>query len=534
MLIKLCIVGTYFALLFWIGVWASRKIKDLKDYYVAGKQLNYWLVSFSSRATGESGWLLLGLTGMGFAVGLHAFWVVLGEVMGVTLCWVFLTQRFKVLSDRYDSITVTDYFATRLRDTGHIIRIVATLILVVFVTSYVSAQFVACGKAFKGFLGLSYTHGVLLGMAIVAFYTVAGGFVAVAWSDLVQGLLMLLGLIAVPIIAIIAAGGWGSTLTQIHQLDPSLLSIWGKHGWGWSSALSAAGLVAIGFGFLGSPQLFVRFIAVKDREELRRGSIVAVLFTVLANVGAVLAGMAGRALIAPGQALFSQKAVLLADKEMILPALSNTLFPTLLAGCLIAIVLAAIMSTADSLLVLVSSAVVRDTYQKIFKPELSTASLTKLSRYVTFGLCLVALLPTFQEKSFVFDLVLFAWTGLTSAFCPPLILSLFWARLTRAGTVAGMLSGLFLTIAWKLTPLSWFPGLLSWAKQHQFLTGTPIAAATLHHVVDHMLIAFFGSFLFTVVVSFVTRPPSEAEEDLAHARQEAIDLWSTTKHQDIP
>lgn len=525
-LIKMVVVLLYFGGLFWIGVLASRKIKDMKDFFVAGKQLNYWLVSFSSRATGESAWLLLGLTGMGFAVGMQALWVVLGEVIGVTLCWVFLTQRFKVLTDKYDSVTVTDYLSDRVRDTTHIIRILATIILVIFVTSYVSAQFAACGKAFKGFLGVPHMYGVLLGMVIVSFYTVAGGFFAVAWSDLVQGLLMLFGLLLIPIVAISYAGGWSTMLNTVHSMNPAYLSVWGKAGFGTASVLSALALAAVGLGYLGSPQLFVRFIAVKSRKELTNGTMVAVLFTILCDLGAVFAGIAGRALVAPGGALFQQKALLLKDSEQILPMLTNALFPTLIAGVFIAIVLAAIMSTADSLLVLVSSAVVRDTWQKVFRPKANQEQLTKLSRYVTFALCLIALLPAFSEKSVIFWFVLFAWTGITSAFCPVLILSLFWKGLTRAGVIAGMVTGLTLTIFWKVFPLQYFPSFLSWAQESKILTtAKQIKAATLHSVVDHMLIAFTGALVMTVIVSLLTTPPKEAQEDLDHARAEAVDLW---------
>ncbi|TNE48064.1 MAG: sodium/proline symporter [Deltaproteobacteria bacterium] len=521
---KMIVVLLYFGGLFWIGVMASRKIQDMKDFFVAGKKLNYWLVSFSSRATGESAWLLLGLTGMGFAVGMHALWVVLGEVAGVTLCWVFLTQRFKVLTDRYDSITVTDYLSDRVRDTTHVIRILATVILVVFVTSYVSAQFAACGKAFKGFLHIPHHYGVILGMVIVGFYTVAGGFFAVAWSDLVQGILMLVGLLLIPIVALSYAGGWGTMVNTVGSIDPSLLTVWGKHGFGWAGVLSALALAAVGLGYLGSPQLFVRFIAVKSREELTNGTWIAVLFTILCDLGAVLAGVAGRALVAPNGALFSQKATLLQDAEQILPIMTNALFPTLLAGLFIAIVLAAIMSTADSLLVLVSSAVVRDTWQKVFRPETSQEQLTKLSRYVTFTLCLVALFPAFSEKSMIFWFVLFAWTGITSAFCPVLILSLYWKGLTRAGVIAGMVTGMALTIAWKVLPLNLLSSFSSWAIQQKIVAADKVAKATLHSVVDHMLIAFTGALLMAVVVSWFTTPPAEASDDLNFAKAESVDL----------
>ncbi len=245
----------------------------------------------------------------------------------------------------------------------------------------------------------------------------------------------------------------------------------------------------------------------------------------MCDLGAVFAGIAGRALTAQGGALFHQKAVLLKDAEKILPYMTNALFPTVIAGLFIAIVLAAIMSTADSLLVLVSSAVVRDTWQKVFRPQLGQEKLIKLSRYVTFSLCLIALFPAFSEKSVIFWFVLFAWTGITTAFCPVLILSLFWKGLTRAGVVAGMVTGLSLTILWKVTPLQWVSSLTHWAVQHKIMTVAKVPKATLHSVVDHMLVAFTGALLMTIIVSLLTQPPAEASDDLDVAKTEVVDLW---------
>ena len=484
---RLIPIALYFLVLFVLGAVASRRVKGMSDFFVAGKRLNFWFVAFSSRATGESGWLLHGLTGMGFAVGMNAMWVVLGEVIGVTLCWVFLVQRFKVLTDRYESITVTDYLEDRFGDTSRVIRVIATVALLIFVTAYVSAQFAACGKAFSAFLGISHATGVIVGVVIVGFYTVAGGFIAVVWSDLFQGSLMLLGLIVLPVVGIAAAGGPSVAFETVAAIDPTLLDIWGPGGFSAKAALGAAGLVAIGLGFLGSPQLFVRFIAVKSPAEFKNGSIIAFLFTFLADMGAVITGVAGRALFTT-----------LKDPETVLPRLAESVLPEFAIGLFMAIVLAAIMSTADSLLVLVSSAVVRDIWQKIFRPDLSDESLTRLCRYVTLAVAGVAVAFAFDPDSVIFWFVLFAWTGITTSFCPAIIISLFWPRATRTGIAAGMLTGIATTIAWKLT---------------------------LHAVIDEMIVAFTASTVVIVVVSLFTTPPPNAASDLAGARQRVFDIW---------
>lgn len=202
----------YLMILLGIGLWASRESGDLKGYYLAGKRLPAWVIAFSSNATGESAWLLLGLTGMGYVIGVHAFWVIFGEVLGVASAWIWVARPFKEYTDRFDSITVPDYLTDRFRDTSGVFRWVSAIIIVSMVMAYAAAQLTASGKAFDAFLGTGYAQGVWIGLAIVLFYTTVGGFKAVAYSDFVQGVLMLGCLVTLPIVGIAAAGGWGEML----------------------------------------------------------------------------------------------------------------------------------------------------------------------------------------------------------------------------------------------------------------------------------------------------------------------------------
>lgn len=444
MIAKLVAVVLYLAVLLGIGVVASRRMKDVKDYFAAGKGLGFWAVAFSARATGESAWLLIGLTGMGAAVGAKAFWVVLGEVLGVAGAWLFLCRPFKRMTDRYDSITVPDYLEDRFGDTKHLLRVISAGALVIFVTIYVSAQIDATGKAFESFLGWNYYVGIAVGFAVVIVYSVAGGFLAVAWSDVFQGSLMFLGLVGLPIVGIAALGGPGPMMAQLEAIDPGLLSLAGPEGWSFATILSIVSLTLIGLGFLGSPQIFVRFIALRDEAEIGRGAAVAISFTVLADAGAVLIGMAGRALLTePGQAL---EGVLGSGGEEVLPMSVDALLPMVLIGLFVAIVLSAIMSTVDSLLVLAASALVRDFYQKVLRPELPDGELVGKSRLATFGLAAVALVIALgvaisTPDRTVFWFVIFGWSGISATFCPTMILSLFWPRMSARGAIAGMLVG---------------------------------------------------------------------------------------------
>ncbi|MEE8425223.1 MAG: sodium/proline symporter [Elusimicrobiota bacterium] len=510
--IKISVVSVYFAALFVIAYLASRRISDIKDYFVAGKKLNHWVVAFSTRATGESGWLLLGLTGMGFAVGVHAFWVLMGEMIGVSLCWVFLTQRFKALTDRYDSITVPDYLESRLEDRSHTIRIFSAVVLTIFVTAYLAAQLTATGKAFDTFLGIPYHWGVVLGLAIIFAYTVAGGFVAVAWSDFLQGAMMVAGLVLLPIAGLWQIGGLGELFDGLRSLDPALLSPWGKDGPTLKGAASAVGLLAIGLGYLGSPQLSVRFIALKDIKGVRPGALIAALFTLFADTGAILTGMCGRVLFKT-----------LSDPETVLPLMVNELFPALLIGIFIAVVLAAIMSTADSLLILASSAIVRDLYQKVFHPEASDRSLTRMSRAVTALLCLGALAFALGGTRVVFWFVLFGWAGITSVFCPVIVLSLFWKGLTRKGALAAMTTGFVVTIAWNTLPLAWLEVVLHGLTAKLAAVGFS-GIKTLSGVVYEILPASLAATLVAVLVSRFGTPPLRASRDLDAIRKRIADL----------
>lgn len=441
---KLIGIAIYLIILLLIGIVASRQMRDLRDYYAGGKRFGFWAASFSSRATGESAWLLIGLTGMGAAVGAQALWVVLGEVLGVAAAWIFLCGRFKRMTDRYDSITIPDYLESRLSDTTHRIRLVAATTLVVFVTIYVSAQIDAIGTAFEGFLGWNYFVGAIVGFAVVLVYIVSGGFVAVVWSDVFQATLMVAGLVALPVFGLIAAGGMETTVTQIRLQDPGLLSLWGPSGPGWSSFFTTLGFLAIGLGFLGSPQIFVRFLSMRSEKEIRPGAIVAVIWTLLATLGAVLVGMVGRSfLMTPNDSLDQ---TLGQGGQQVLPMLVDSAVPDWAVGLYIAIVLAAIMSTVDSLLVLASSAFVRDYYQKVKHPDMSDAELLGRSRWVTFALAGVALLIAFGVATLVpgrtvFWFAIFGWSGISATFCPTMILSLYWSKLTARGALAAMLAG---------------------------------------------------------------------------------------------
>jgi sodium/proline symporter len=450
--IKVLVLSVYVGILFLIGIIASRRIKSMSDYYVGGKNMGFWAVAFSARATGESGWLLIGLTGMGAIAGYSGYWVVVGEVLGVFLSWQFMAKRFKRRSDAFGAVTIPDYLQSHFKTTTHTLRVIAAAILVVFVVIYVASQIDVTGVAFKSMLGTTYWQGALIGFFIVLCYIFIGGFVAAVWSDLFQGLLMFFGLILLPIVVYFSMDA-GTEITQgLNQIDPTLTNFWGRSDDVWMNVFTILGFSMIGLGFLGSPQVYVRFMSIKDEKEIKKGKGVALLFTLLTDAAAVTIGILARVLFTEsGQ---DPEAVLGVGGKDVLSMITETFLPIVLVAIFVAIVLSAIMSTIDSLLILASSAITRDFYQKIFRPEIKDENLTKISRFSTVIMALSALIIAIilnwvSPDRQVFWVMIFGWSGIAATFCPVIILTLFWKGYSEKGAIASMISGFVSVIFFK-------------------------------------------------------------------------------------
>lgn len=441
---KFVVLGLYVAILFLIGIVASRRVKSMSDFYVGGKRLGYWAVAFSARATGESGWLLIGLTGMGALSGLSAYWVVVGEVLGVAISWWFMAKKFKRQSDDYGAITVPDYLESHFKSTKKTIRILAASILAIFVVIYVSSQIDVTGKAFESMMGLDYFTGALIGFFIVLSYIFIGGFVAAVWSDLFQGILMFLGLVLLPIVVWFNMDGGIGVVESLNTIDPALTNVWGTSDDIWMNIATMLGFALIGLGFLGSPQVYVRFMSIKDEREIDKGKWVAVIFTLLTDAAAVTIGILGRIFFTESGE--DPESILGGSAENVLSMMTEQFLPYVLVAIYVAIVLSAIMSTIDSLLVIASSAITRDFYQKIFRPDLKDEDLTKISRWVTLIMSLMALviamiIAVVSPDRTVFWMVIFGWSGIAATFCPVIILTLFWRGLSEQGAIAAMIAG---------------------------------------------------------------------------------------------
>ena len=449
---KYIVLAIYVGILFLIGIMASRRIKSMSDYYVGGKGMGFWAVAFSARATGESGWLLIGLTGMGAIAGYSGYWVVIGELGGVAISWFLMAKRFKRRSDAYGSITIPDYLQSHFKSSTHTLRVIAASVLAIFVVIYVSSQIDATGIAFESLMDTNYFVGALIGFLIVMVYIFIGGFVAAVWSDLFQGILMFAGLILLPIVVWFSMDHGQSITEGLNAIDPSLTQVMGRSDDGWMNLFTILGLSMIGLGFLGAPQVYVRFMSIKEEKEIDKGKWVAVVFTLLTDAAAVTIGILARVIFTEsGQ---DPEAVLGADGENVLHMLTEAYLPMIVVAIYVAIVLSAIMSTIDSLLIIASSAITRDFYQKIFKPHLKDSELTKTSRIVTIVMALAALLMAVIVANVapdrqLFWVIIFGWSGIAATFCPVIILTLFWRGYSEKGAIASMISGFISVILFK-------------------------------------------------------------------------------------
>ncbi len=440
----------YLIIIFTVGVFTARLNKTLPDFLLAGRRLGPWVVAFSERASGESGWMLLGLTGLAYASGLGdpsgtrlepAFWTGIGGIAGITASWLLVAKRLRSETERLGALTLPRFFELRFRGHDPTIRLAATGIIAFCFTFYIAAQFDAAGKSLEQTFGWSHLTGVGIGAAIIVFYTLLGGFFAVAWTDFIQGWIMLLALVLLPLVALSQVGGWSGLVQRVDAIDPQLLTLSGGRS-GWTLVAGVLGGFGVGLGYVGQPHLHMRYMSLRSTDDVPVARSIALVWAILAYGGAVLMGLVALAYFGSGT---------FTDPEKMMPALALAIFPAWFAGILISGALAAMMSTADSQLLVTTSAVAEDVYHQSMNPEADQRRLVLISRIATIIIGLLAIGLARLPRS-IFDKVLFAWGGLGAAFGPALVLTLWWPRTTRNGVLAGMLAGFSTVIIWDNIP----------------------------------------------------------------------------------
>lgn len=462
-----------------IGIYSARfGQKTSSDFLLADRGLGAWVAALSSSASAESGWVTLGLVGMAFKTGVGALWIIPGTVAAFIFNWVVVAPRLRHASREHEGLTLPDILAQPYPGTqGIIIRSLAVLIILSMLTAYIAAQLNAAGKTFSETFDWSYSTGVLLGAGIIIGYTVTGGFRAVAWTDVAQAIFMVTAVIILPLVLIMHVGGIVEVLKHLRGSDPILTD-----GLAGNSGIALIGFFAvwlgIPLGYPGQPHLLVRLMAVKNEAALRRAAIIATIWVCMLFSGAVLLGIATRAVY--GRLADPEKALLIAAADFL---------PGVLAGMIIAAVLAAICSTADSQLLLTASSVSHDIAVKLLK--LSTTARIRLvaDRLAVFLIGLVATGIALGEVRPVFDFVLYAWAGLGAGFGPALVLSLLWSRTTGWGVIAGMVVGVSTAVVWRIT---------------------------LHEQLYELVPAFLFSLVAIVIVSLRTPPSSTTTRSQDH------------------
>ncbi|MBR5951350.1 MAG: sodium/proline symporter PutP [Actinomycetaceae bacterium] len=434
----------YFALMLGIGYYSYRKVKGVDGFFLADRKLSPFTAALSANAADMSGWLLMGLPGAIYAAGLFEAWIAIGLTIGAWLNWKFVAPRLRVYSEiADDAITVPTFFSKRLRGDSRPIRIASALVILVFFTFYVSSGMVAAGKFCETTFGWDYKIGMLIVGAITLLYTLFGGFLAATLTDVAQGLLMAAALVAVPVVAVIKLGGWSQATADITSVNPDALNLFAglsdKGALLWIVALIST--AAWGLGYFGQPHIVVRFLALRDPKEAKVSRRFSLVWMVVTALGAIVTALIGMAYFA------GNPAIELKDKETVFLLMSQIFFHPLVAGFVLAAVLAAVMSTMSSQLVVCSSALIEDLYNARGRKASPTVELLA-SRISVLVVALIAGVIALDRDSAILDLVAFAWAGFGASFGPIVLLSLYWKRLTSTGAFAGLVAGAVTTFVW--------------------------------------------------------------------------------------
>ncbi|TDL86595.1 sodium/proline symporter PutP [Vibrio vulnificus] len=434
-------IGIYMAGMLLIGYLAYRKTANLTDYMLGGRNLGPAVTALSAGASDMSGWLLMGLPGAMYISGLSAGWIVVGLCAGSYLNWLFVAPRLRTYTEvAGNSITIPDFLGNRFKDGSRVLKVVSASVILIFFTFYTSSGMVAGGELFRTAFNLDYRWGIWLTASVVILYTLFGGFLAVSWTDFVQGTIMFIALILVPVVTIVNIGGWDPTFNEIKSINPNLL-----HAFEGTSTIGIISLLAWGLGYFGQPHIIVRFMAVSSVKELKSARRIGMGWMIFAIVGAMFTGLVGIAYFNLTSSPLGEK-----NAESVFIILAKELFPSLITGFLLAAILAAVMSTIASQLLVSASALTDDFYKQFIRPNASDKELVLVGRFGVLAISAIALLLAFNPSGTILKLVGYAWAGFGAAFGPVILLSLYWKRMTKWGALAGMVVGTATVIVWDM------------------------------------------------------------------------------------
>ena len=435
-------LGAYFLVMIGIGVYAYfKQANDTEGYMLGGRSLGPAVTALSAGASDMSGWLLLGLPGYMYSDGVVSIWIALGLTLGALLNYIIVAPRLRVYTEvAGNAITLPDYFANRFEDKSHMLRVFSAIVIILFFTVYTAASLVGGGKLFESSLNLPYATGLWVTAGVVVAYTLFGGFLAVSMTDFVQGVIMLFALVIVPVVAFTDLGGVSVVTDSVRNIDPGMLNIFTG-----MSFLGIVSLMAWGLGYFGQPHIIVRFMAIRSVKDVPTARNIGMSWMIVSLIGALATGFAGRAYVA-------KTAMTLDDPETIFLVFTQFLFTPLVSGFLLAAILAAIMSTISSQLLVVSSSLTKDVYKLFLDREASESRQVLVGRISVIIVAIVSIMLASDPESSVLTLVSNAWAGFGAAFGPLVIFSLIWRGMNRNGAVAGMVVGALTVILWIYGP----------------------------------------------------------------------------------
>lgn len=432
----------YIGLMMAIGVYYYRRTKNMSDYFLGNRKLGAWVTSLSAEASDMSGWMLMGVPGFAYLAGLNAGWIAIGIAIGTWANWYFVAARLRQYTELAgNALTLPEFLQNRYHDTSNLLRIVPAIFILIFFILYTSSGFVAAGKLFETVFGMPFQYAIFLGAGSVVFYTLIGGFLAVSRTDFIQGVMMFFAILIVPICAAMSLGGFGDTVAAISSYKESMFQPLTKPDGTSMGVIELISLLAWGIGYFGQPHILVRFMAIKSTKELPQATRIAMTWVILSLAAAVAIGMVGTVyLTTPLEGT---------NAETVFLVMTNQLFPPIIAGLMLSAVLAAIMSTASSQLLVAASAFAQDFYKTLIRKDANQTELVWISRASVLIIASIAVFLGFNPDSFILDMVAYAWAGFGAAFGPALLMSLFWKRTTRRGVIAGIIVGGVTVLVWK-------------------------------------------------------------------------------------
>ncbi|WP_462331878.1 sodium/proline symporter PutP [Schwartzia sp. (in: firmicutes)] len=432
----------YLLCMMMIGVYYYRRTHNMADYILGNRKLGAWVTSMSAEASDMSGWMLMGLPGYAYVAGLNAGWIALGLALGTFANWKFVAARLRKYTELADNaLTLPGFLQNRFHDRSNLLRIIPAIFILIFFVIYTSSGFVAGGKLFETIFGLPYIWSLCLGAFVVVFYTFVGGFLAVAWTDFIQGVMMFFAILIVPAMASFALGGFQTTAEAIYAINPSFFNPFTKPDGSMIGIIECISLLGWGLGYFGQPHILVRFMAIRSSGELKQAMHIAMTWVAISLSAAVFVGMVGKA--------YLTHSLTGANTETVFLVMTNELFSPFAAGIVLSAVLAAIMSTASSQLLVAASAFAQDFYHTTIRKNSSTNELVWVGRFSVLGIALIAILLAMNPQNLILDIVAYAWAGFGAAFGPALLMALFWRRTTSRGVIAGIIVGGLTVLIWK-------------------------------------------------------------------------------------